>query len=94
MDYTAAFTTSATGALDSNNGTITLSTSGSTGFPSNCSYTVTDVTTGQSTETCPTSASGSTVTISAGVTFGGVTANCDNLGRPSASTGGRGAPTI
>ncbi len=60
VDYTVGFTTSATGALDPNTGTITLSTSGSTSFPSNCSYTVTDVTTGQSTTTCPTGSAGST----------------------------------
>jgi hypothetical protein len=67
VDYNAAFTASATGALDANTGTITLSTSGSTIFPSDCSYTVTDITTGQSTETCPSGSATSTVTISAGI---------------------------
>ncbi len=67
VDYTVGFTTSATGALDPNTGTITLSTTGSTSFPSNCAYTVTDVTTSQSVTTCPTGSAGSSVTISAGV---------------------------
>ncbi len=43
--YTVAFTTSATGALDPNNGTITLVGPSGTVFPSNCTYAVTDVTT-------------------------------------------------
>jgi hypothetical protein len=67
VDYTAAFTTSSTGALDSSNGTITLSTSGSTSFASDCSYTVTDVTTGKSgLGVCPTASSSSAVTITTG----------------------------
>jgi hypothetical protein len=67
VDYTAAFTTSSsTGALDSNNGTITLSTSGSTVFVDSCNYTLDDVTSNQSTTTCPTEAPGSSVTLSAG----------------------------
>ncbi len=66
VDYTAGFTTSSTGALDLNYGTITLSTSGSTDFPDNCSYVLTDVTTNQSTTTCPTGVSGSSVTLEMG----------------------------
>jgi hypothetical protein len=67
VDYTAAFTTSpSTGALDLDNGTITLSTSGSTVFADSCSYTLDDVTSGQSTTTCPTEVPGSSVTLSAG----------------------------
>ncbi len=67
VDYTAGFTTSTTGALDPNNGTITLSTSGATVFADDCGYTLTDVTTNQSTTTCPTDYSGSAVTISTGI---------------------------
>jgi hypothetical protein len=72
VDYTAAFTTSSTGALDPNSGTITLSTSGSTSFASDCSYTVTDVTTGKSgAQACPTASSSSSITITAGgITIG------------------------
>ena len=66
MDYTAGFTTSSTGALDLNYGTITLSTSGSTDFADNCSYVLTDVTTNQSTTTCPDGVSGSSVTLETG----------------------------
>jgi hypothetical protein len=70
VDYTMGFTTSSsTGALDASNGTITLSTSGSTVFASNCSYTITDVTTSQSASTCPTGSVSSSVTISAGITI-------------------------
>ncbi len=35
-------------------------------FPDSCSYTVTDVTTGQSTTTCPTVVPGSSVTVFVG----------------------------
>ncbi len=72
VDYAAVFTTSSTGALDPGDGTITLSTSGLTSFASDCSYTVTDVTTGKSAaETCPTASSSSSVTIDIGaITIG------------------------
>jgi hypothetical protein len=72
VDYTAAFTTSSTGALGSSDGTITLSTSGSTSFAGDCSYTVSDVTTGKSsTDACPTSSGSSSVTIdTGGITIG------------------------
>jgi hypothetical protein len=67
VDYTAAFTTSSTGALDASSGTITLSTSGSTSFASDCAYTVTDITTGKSgVGACPTASSSSSVTIDTG----------------------------
>jgi hypothetical protein len=67
VDYTAAFTTSSTGALDPSSGTITLSTSGTTSFASDCSYTVTDVTSGKSgVQACPTASASSSVTITTG----------------------------
>ncbi len=72
VDYAAAFTTSSTGALDPSDGTITLSTSGSTSFASDCSYGVTDVTTGKSSpDACPTASASSSVTIdTGGITIG------------------------
>jgi hypothetical protein len=67
VDYTAAFTTSSTGALDPNSGTITLSTSGTTSFATDCSFAVTDVTTGKSSpDACPTASASSSVTIDTG----------------------------
>jgi hypothetical protein len=62
--YTVAFTTSATGALDPNNGTITFVGPSGTVFPGNCTYVVTDVTTGSSSTACPSSVQASGVVIS------------------------------